>query len=85
MKEFVISKDFQLWLAGYWSVISSVYIFAITFGTVPQPNVRFADTIIGFLLGTVIGAIFAFFYGTTVGSAAKNETIKSAVEQLDKQ
>ncbi|WP_108945611.1 hypothetical protein [Shewanella halifaxensis] len=63
------SKD---WLARnfiyLFSLLSFIgtgtYLACITFFTIPEQSVRFADTILGFLLGTVIAAIFNFFYGT---------------------
>jgi len=47
------SKRFVYYLAAFWSVGAAVYIGFVTFGTIPASNVRFADTILGFLLGTV--------------------------------
>jgi uncharacterized membrane protein len=51
-------------LAIYWSLFSSVYIAAITFLPIPKENVRFADTILGFILGTVIATIIGYYMGS---------------------
>lgn len=80
-----VAKHFTLWMATYWSLFSSGYIVAITFGAIPKENQRFADTILGFLLGTAIGAIIQFFFGTTLSSGAKNATIDKALDRLDSQ
>jgi ABC-type nitrate/sulfonate/bicarbonate transport system permease component len=61
------------YFAAFWSVFAVVYIFAITFATIPQGNIRFADTIIGFLLGTVVATILNFFYGTSKSSQDKTD------------
>lgn len=80
-----ITKHFTLWMATYWSLFSSGYIVAITFGTIPVSNQRFADTILGFLLGTAIGAIIQYFFGTTLSSGTKNRTIDKALDRLESQ
>jgi hypothetical protein len=54
-----------------------VYIFLITFTNIPETNVRFADTILGFLLGTVVATILNFFLGSSAGSKAKQEVIEA--------
>ena len=51
------------------------YIFLITFLTIPADNIRFADTVLGFLLGTVIATILNFFFGSSKGSSDKQDII----------
>lgn len=70
------SKRYVYVLASFWSVVSVVYVFLITFMTIPAANVRFADTVLGFLLGTIIATIINYFYGSSKSSADKNEFIK---------
>lgn len=70
------AKHFVYMFAWYWGVVSSLYIGAITFVDIPDDSVRFADTILGFLLGTTLGAILNFFYGSSQGSKDKNRLIK---------
>lgn len=55
-----------------WSVASIVYIGAISFMTIPPDNVRFVDTILGFILGTIISTIFNFWLGSSLGSKTKD-------------
>ena len=69
------SKRFVYYLATFWSFVCVIYIFFITFGNIPQDNVRFADTILGFLLGTIIATIINFFLGSSKGSADKQDII----------
>ena len=71
----IFSKRFVYYLATFWSFVCVIYIFFITFGNIPSDNVRFADTILGFLLGTIIATIINFFLGSSKGSADKSEII----------
>jgi hypothetical protein len=78
----VFSKRFIYYFASFWSVVSVIYIYMITFSAIPENNVRFADTILGFVLGTVIATILQFFLGGSLGSNNKNDTIKQALNNL---
>jgi hypothetical protein len=53
--------------------LAASYIGAITFGEIPEQNVRFADTILGFVLGTMVAAMFQFLLGSSLGSRKKDE------------
>lgn len=77
----VYSKRYVYHLATFSLLITALYIFWITFGTIPDDNVRFADTILGFLLGTVVSTIMNFFYGTSKGSSDKNTTIDRLLDE----
>lgn len=59
------SKRFIYYFAIFWSLVASGYVFGITFLDIPVKNVRFADTTLGFMLGTVISVILGFFYGSS--------------------
>ena len=72
-----ISKSFVYVLATFWSLVAASYIFMITMVTIPADNVRFADTVLGFILATVVATILNFFFGSSAGSKAKQETIES--------
>jgi hypothetical protein len=69
------AKRFVMYLATFWSITAVTYIFFITFGTIHESNVRFADTILGFLLGTVVATIINFFLGSSAGSKEKTEAL----------
>jgi len=70
------SKRFVYYFAGFWSVAAVLYIAFITFGAIPEANVRFADTILGFILGTIIATIIQFFFGSSQGSKDKEEALE---------
>jgi hypothetical protein len=62
-KDWFVSH-FNPMLATFWSVVSAVYIAFITFATIPENNVRFADTVLGFILGTVVATLINFYFGS---------------------
>jgi len=69
----LFSKRFIYVFATFWSLFAAGYIAFITFGTIPADNQRFADTILGFLLGTVVATILQFFFGSSMGSKEKDK------------
>jgi hypothetical protein len=69
----VFSKRFIYYLASAWTAFAFIYLLGITFTTVPEANVRFADTVLGFLLGTVIAGIIGFFFGSSIGRDRPDE------------
>lgn len=70
------AKNFIYLFASIWSIFAMAYIALITFYTIPQTSQRFADTILGFLLGTIVSAIIQFFFGSSLGSKNKDEILK---------
>lgn len=72
-----LAKEFVYYYAIFWAGISSLYIGFITFGEIPLANVRFADTILGFVLGTLISAPMTYFFGSTTSSKMKDVTIET--------
>jgi len=68
----MFSKRFTMYLTSFWSVCAAVYIGFITFSIIPESNVRFADTILGFILGTVIATMLNFWFGSSIGSKEKD-------------
>lgn len=68
----LVRRFVYFFIAG-WSVLSAAYIGFITFGNIPESNVRFADTILGFVLGTMVASMFQFLLGSSLGSRAKDK------------
>lgn len=60
------SKRFVYYFAIFWSTFSVIYLTGITFVEIPKENIRFADTIVGFLLGTIVATLIGFFYGNSI-------------------
>ena len=73
----LLSKRFVYWFAIIWSLFAMGFFIAITFADVPEKNLRMADTILGFLIGTAIASVFNFFLGTSMSSRKKDETIST--------
>ena len=80
----VWSKRFVYIFASFWSVCAAIYIGMITFGSIPLGNERFADTILGFILGTVISTIINYFFGSSSGSAMKTQIMKDKLPDESK-
>jgi hypothetical protein len=60
------SKRFVYYFAAFWSVFATVYILVVTLMVIPEANIRFADTVLGFLLGTIIATLIGYFYGNSL-------------------
>ena len=73
----IVSKSFVYILATFWSIVAASYIFLITMIKIPEANVRFADTVLGFILATVVATILNFFFGSSAGSKAKQEVLEA--------
>lgn len=68
----LVRRFVYFFIAG-WSILSATYIGFITFGYIPEQNIRFADTILGFVLGTMVASMFQFLLGSSLGSRAKDK------------
>jgi hypothetical protein len=68
----LVRRFVYFFIAG-WSILSATYIGCITFIDIPDDNARFADTILGFVLGTMVASMFQFLLGSSLGSRAKDK------------
>lgn len=66
-------RRFVYYFISFWSILAATYIGFITFGAIPEDNIRFADTILGFVLGTMVASMFQFLLGSSIGSRKKDE------------
>lgn len=66
-------RRFVYYFIGFWSILAALYIGFITFGDIPDENIRFADTILGFVLGTMVASMFQFLLGSSIGSRNKDK------------
>lgn len=74
-QEDLFSKRFIYYYAMFITFVSFVYIFMITFSPIPEGSVRFADTVLGFLLGVGLSSIINFFFGSSKGSKDKTDSL----------
>lgn len=77
-------RRYVLYFATFWSFVGASYVFAITFFPLPEGSERFADTALGFILGTIIAQILNFFFGSSKGSADKTNVMKEQLLRLIK-
>lgn len=59
-------EDFKEMMAFYTITLSFIYMFLITFTTVPEGNQRFADIILGSLLTIVIGKVLSEYFNKPI-------------------
>lgn len=78
------SKRYVYYLASFWSIFAVIYVTAITFMQIPAANVRFADTILGFVLGTIIATVMNYFLGSSKSSADKTLHMADAAKEATK-
>lgn len=78
----LFSKRFVYYLASFWSVVSALFIFFVFFVDIPDNSVRLIDTILGFLLGTIVASIIGFFFGSSSGSDKKTDLINELKKGL---
>lgn len=67
---------FLAWTSG--TVL--IYVFAITFIPIPPNNLRFVDTCIGFLLGTVLSGAMGYIAGGTPPKKSAETKIDAEVK-----
>lgn len=68
----IFSKRFMYYFAIGWSLFAMMYATAITFINIPEENIRFADSLMSFMMGTIIATVLNFFFGSSESS--KNKT-----------
>lgn len=78
----VFAKRFVYYFAIAWSLFAMIYLLCITFVELPASSQRYADTVLGFLLGTIIATIIGFFYGTSHSSKGKDSTITQLTDAV---
>jgi len=64
-------------LAYAYSLFAMIYIWHVSTHEIHEKSIRIVDTILGFLLGTIIATVINYYYGSSQGSADKNEMIKN--------
>jgi len=78
----VFSKRFIYYFAIGWSLFAMVYLAGISFFEIPETSVRFVDTTVGFLMGTIISGIVQYFFGSSQGSKEKSKQQETLLSKL---
>lgn len=61
----LMASKFVYVFAWFWSIVSTIYFFAVTFLPIPTAAEGFANIILGFLLGTCVSTVIGYFYGSS--------------------
>ena len=77
----VVVRRFLYYYAWFWGTFAALYFFAVSFLVVENRNRDFVNIILGFLIGTTIPAIIAFFYGQA--NKAREDTMKQMKDLKD--
>ena len=78
------TRRFSQKYAWFITIISFVYFFMVSFMPVENRNRDFINIILGFLIGTAVPAIIAFFYGQVSKSREDGLNQKAAAAGGDK-
>jgi len=77
----VMIRRFLYYYAWYWGVFAGLYFFAVSFLPVENRNRDFINIILGFMIGTAIPAIIAFFFGQA--NKSREDTMKQMKEMQE--
>ena len=78
----VQSKRFLYRFAWFWSSFACLYILLVTFVPLPDKNARYADMVLGFLLGTIVATMITFFFGSSSSSKTNTSTMQALLAKL---
>jgi hypothetical protein len=69
------------WLAVGVLAACFLYFFLVTFLPIPSTGNKYADMVVPFLLGSGVGVIVGFHWGSSEGSQEKNKLLAGAKEE----
>lgn len=75
----------RLFLATIWSLFSMWFIMHIVTVTIAPDSLRFVDTILGFLMGSIVAGILGYYFGSSQSSTDKDKVIANSQPIPDKQ
>lgn len=58
---------------AFWSLFAVGFIPSLIWAPIPESGTRYADTILGYVMGTIVTSMFAFLLGSSQGSRMKDE------------
>ena len=73
-------KRMMFYMASGIVALCFVYFFCVTFGTVSAAGMKYADIILGALIGSGFTALISFYFGSSKGSVDKGETIDTQIK-----
>lgn len=75
-------RRFVYYLALFWSFVGASFMISVIFFEIPQQNIRLVDTILGFLMGTLLAQVLNFFFGSTKGSKDKTTMMNELLKKV---
>ena len=66
-------RRFIYYFIAVWSAFSMVFIPCLIWASIPESGQRYADTILGYVMGTIVTSMFAFLLGSSQGSRMKDK------------
>ena len=66
-------RRFVYFFIAFWSIFAAALIPSLIWLDIPDQNMRFADTIVGYVMGSVVTSMFAFLLGSSQGSRMKDD------------
>jgi len=66
-------RRFMYFFIGFWSIFAAAFIPSLIWVPIGESNMRFADTVLGYVMGTMVTSMFAFLLGSSQGSRNKDK------------
>jgi hypothetical protein len=66
-------RRFIYYFIAFWSIFSVIFIPSLIWASIPESGQRYADTILGYVMGTIVTSMFAFLLGSSQGSRMKDK------------
>lgn len=66
-------RRFIYYFIAVWSAFAIVFIPSLIWAPIPESGTRYADTILGYVMGTIVTSMFAFLLGSSQGSRMKDD------------
>ena len=81
MKPIQTGKNFvRSYLAFIWSLFAMFFIYQTVSNPIPEGNEHVVDTVLGFVLGTVISGILMYYFGSSQSSSDKTDMMKDSIQ-----
>jgi hypothetical protein len=75
--ESLFNRRFLAYFALFLTIAGMTYVACVTFMPIPKDNGRYADLVLGFIMGTVLTTPIAFFFASSKSSQAKDQALSA--------
>lgn len=72
----LFGRRFLAYFAVGLTIAGMAYLAAITFAPIPKENIGFANTILGFIIGTMVASPIGFYFGSSKSSQASSDALR---------